>query len=845
MPLSTASGKTRTGMLHKSPLRTGMEKSCAYGLPPMRPAHVVSSFDNLQGNTLLWKIIKMGTGRLMLGVHTETETIQLRQLTPSRMRQWAKMGDGRVLSYCRATLGGTPKTRGWLGVGSGVVFFIGDGDVAVDILLSPSSIVELVRDDELCTIDVRYNNLKPRAAVFAVHKQRLSSVINALVQVCDETRALETTPSDFEGADSPAPPPPSHFSQTSPTPPDLGRNLSPERLPSSLLIPSTLTPAATTPSSTGYWAQAPTPIKPRSEYGPLENHQLRLLKCGLEDSNGCNTYKWSEGGVRMGGGYGDEHLATLQNMCNEVIHTAAHGAMTFVDELINHLRFPHGATSSEVIRIQGASLYEKVPKVSLTHSPLETVMLRMFSQEGPDIDRLLGYPDTPLPTQDSSWEQYDELNRGKRNVALYSALAEACCSGIDALRNGLSLSQDIISGYCNLLCYLLAAAEPQPPNPLFRPALVDLQILARLKRLVPGMLYGWAAPAPCTLDEAVARGHLPPSGGHGQYSNVLFIITGSVVGLPIHSISQYPSEMEVLLPPFVMFQVIDVAEHDGCLVVRIEVRGSVADGNEAVLRDILKGVKIDDVTLQSRPEFALADKQEQEERRLVAESEDAERKALRKAFYLSDLQLEAAMELSTGSKSPPQPPPAIYTPSVAHPPSPSSPRVDTHVRHSTPPHKVYGNSSPPAVVTPLPAPVPPKASLSPAPTSIYTPPASPGSMASPEGIPALSPTHTSAQPETTTLRNAAKMIRTQAERIKTLEWQLQGLQKVLEESHQPELIAKVEQLNQQRSALIADRKKTVEQEVAAVKHKMLMVCRLLFYLTTSGDTQRGCEGDAC
>eukprot|EP00660_Eupelagonema_oceanica_P009108 gene9108-20851_t len=98
--------------------------------------------------------------------------------------------------------------------------------------------------------------------------------------------------------------------------------------------------------------------------------------------------------------------------------------------------------------------------------------------------------------------------------------------------------------------------------------------ISLLSKLPVGTAYGWGTPASATLDEDVARrfARVPPKTGGAlkigveldegsqasrpeQINSVIFHITGVTVGIPLWPLSQYPEELELLVPPFTSFLV--------------------------------------------------------------------------------------------------------------------------------------------------------------------------------------------------------------------------------------------------------------------------------------------------
>ncbi|KAJ9461134.1 hypothetical protein DIPPA_28914 [Diplonema papillatum] len=930
MPLS--SSKPRRAPL-KSPVRGGRpaqpgddaqraHHGMGYGLPPMRAPSAGRNLKAQRRETfspedLRYRTVRMGAGgKVGVAVFSQgKETLQFRQLAPRVAKDWGKLADGALSQYCRASMvaAGRKRVKGWLGIGPGIVFFLGDGDVAVDVILRPVDIVELTRDDDLATVDVRYSG--PGAAVFCLSRSKLDQVVAALVTVCDETRTLESTPVDCEGADARSPPPPPPFGNhrqpppTFPTPPDrtaTGRYVSPPRS-SARVCPPPAPPqhdvaatsaqfAAPGAAATAHWTGEPHPVQQRVEFGPVSDEIKAILRRKADaPAKDCNDLKWRRQGTRLGGGVGPDHVRALHALGLRGLRASARKrrpgskkGVNLVEEIIRCHRFPEGVTASEAVLCQALEV-ERVGSEAEgelgegCRSSLEALVLRLVSQEGPDSDRLFGFPDAPPPCQrEFLWTDYENHTRGKRNASLLSIL----CSVIsDDLNEVASLSPRRtpspprgasprrppgcsvpLESLCHTFSYLCSAAEPLPKGTvLFRPCTTDLNTAAQLRRLAPGDTYSWACPAPCTLDRSVAISQLSadPAEAH---TNFLFAISGRLGGFAVSRYSQYPMEMEVLLPPLSVFRVVGKQQEDEFCVVMLEGCGSIVGGErefEDAVKEVLTEVKVDDLMLQSREVSGLAESEEREARGLLHREELLDRRALAKRFYLRDLHNEAQEVLRLSlSRSPPPPPLVSHSPtqlsspprvapvharaSLPANPTPSPPSRSTLAANpsdslhkflpssQSPPRTPHGHDAaqhPGRAGTLSPSftdNVSPPPSTAAYPSPIETPGTGGAALARPPPAPFPPPeTHpVDIDSETGTLTAAAALIREQGDKIKTLQWQLAGVEQIMRESNDSELIAKIEELNQQRSILLAERERkqqdALDIELAAMKRNLLM-----------------------
>ena len=780
-----------------------------YGLPPMQVTTKTKLTETLANAKLQWRIVKMSGNKIALAVYTETETIQLRQLSANKSRDWGtrkNTSKGCVLMFCRGVLGGTIKQRGWLGIGSGITFFIADGDTLVDTILLPEDITELVRDDTHNTVDIRYSYRgKAKAAVLGLHKHRLDDAVASLVTICDETSSGGQPSADETLTRNLSPARPETISHTDPqlvsvggmdgsdTRPSLSAALSSSKKPTEPIS----SPGPKTPS---WWVETPLPanVDNKTEYGPLADSKKSELErvAAVIDPAAVNYKKWKEAGYRMGGGKGPKYVNLLKEIGKQITTRAVRSKKNLLDEILDHVRCPSGCTYSEVVRNQAALLYKSIPSVSQTHSPVETFILRLLSQGGADTDLFLGFPE---PSEES------------RNTSLYATLCQVMCSAWETISQGGMLSyHDLSDSYSNLICYLFTAVEPIPSGvTLFRPAVVTASAYTDLITLQPGQLYSWGAPAACTSDAEIAESVL-----EGEDEKVLFIIRGELYAVPVHIVSKYPREMEVMLPPLSVFEVINVYEDVHHLTIELQPRGTAVDGDQDVetsLHEILNRTEVSDQAMQ-RPKSVLVETQEEQERSVAIEDEGTWRRLLEKLFFTT-LPPAVVFPSSTShvlseKKSPQR--------SVEDPQSPERPlylghsldlgsdypphneRVTEHMTdQQTPPRSEF----PPRNVQisperPKPSTVPfstfdddlpPPATPAPPGTAVFSPgtASSYSSIAVPHstGNPTFT-TPNAASPgggddtESATLKSATQLIRSQAAQIKKLEWQVRGLEQV-------------------------------------------------------------------
>ena len=544
---------------------------------------------------------------MTLVVHSDAETIQMRLLSAPKSRLWAqsRCNGGDVTLYCRAALGAA-KVRGWLGVGEGVILFAADDDQYIELLVSPTYVTELVRDDDLGTVDVRYATTKPRAAIFAVNKQRLDDVVEALVSACDPTKPNQPRSSRMPEERHLSPP----------------RPINPIPLLNDQMVATLLAPT-------------PSVIDIRKEFGPLSDDAILQLNAGRTVSEGVNAMKWGAGDSLLSMAVGEAGVVALRSFVGCLVDVAEVTLETpnggFLNEILEHIRVPDGFTAGEVLRVQSMGLVSDSGIPGMLH--IEALLMRLLTQEGPDLDRLMGYID--VPQQRDGWQSYEEVYRGRRNVSLHASICEAAGLGVVSLVNGQQINAaHPVAAYANLLCYTLASVKPLPIGAvLHRPCIASRSTVSNLQTLTAGSLISWAAPVCCTTDFTLATASLPLG---EQFNNVLFTITGSIRALRTQKLSQYPEDKEYMLPPLAVFKVQQVVQTGEYLSVEMTYRGTAASGDDKLerrIRRLMRELPECDAALRMQRRESLCEDEETEERNSILMQEEDARRALSAVLY--------------------------------------------------------------------------------------------------------------------------------------------------------------------------------------------------------------------
>eukprot|EP01065_Artemidia_motanka_P020723 TRINITY_DN24776_c0_g1_i1.p1 TRINITY_DN24776_c0_g1~~TRINITY_DN24776_c0_g1_i1.p1 ORF type:complete len:1273 (+),score=490.16 TRINITY_DN24776_c0_g1_i1:313-3819(+) len=168
------------------------------------------------------------------------------------------------------------------------------------------------------------------------------------------------------------------------------------------------------------------------------------------------------------------------------------------------------------------------------------LLLRFYTGEGPDVDRLLGFVDSPAPWQPAAvadWAAYRREKSGRRNKAVWEqvdAMAADVCAAASPQQSAAAL-RDLSAAWGRSLALLAHAAAPV--GQLWR-RVADVSaddIAGQLRGLARRGLDLWADAG-------------------GDESAVLFSIADGC-GVAAADAAMYPDEAAVLLPPMALLRI--------------------------------------------------------------------------------------------------------------------------------------------------------------------------------------------------------------------------------------------------------------------------------------------------
>eukprot|EP01064_Diplonema_japonicum_P014251 TRINITY_DN2181_c8_g1_i1.p1 TRINITY_DN2181_c8_g1~~TRINITY_DN2181_c8_g1_i1.p1 ORF type:complete len:1479 (+),score=337.71 TRINITY_DN2181_c8_g1_i1:40-4476(+) len=299
--------------------------------------------------------------------------------------------------------------------------------------------------------------------------------------------------------------------------------------------------------------------------------------CAITSALGMNIEKWMKEGMVFFAGESQEYVG--MKMVAEKLQEAWGNKGDIFDELSENLVAPPGVNKEALLWQLCVDLHKKYGKVFKDRQvgPVEILAMRLYTLEGPDVDRHMGFGDVPPPfssvpdskkeTLMAQWDAYKKLHlsvskptvskvhnnnqtQGDRNPSIYGEMNKALRTSTD------------IAKWAKLSSLLLALSMPiegaedaSPTNSkmLYRGIhnLPD-SVMSAHRGLQRGWSYAWLAPSSTSENMKASEDFLKTT---DKKYNILFKVSGCNEGLPLHKVSQFPDEAEVLLPPFSTFVV--------------------------------------------------------------------------------------------------------------------------------------------------------------------------------------------------------------------------------------------------------------------------------------------------
>ena len=236
---------------------------------------------------------------------------------------------------------------------------------------------------------------------------------------------------------------------------------------------------------------------------------------------------------------------------------------TILDELLDNLHAPINTSQAKLNTIKAASkllLKRAVSNGSSDYSKLELFVMALYTMAGPDIDRLMGFKDTPREGS-KAWTDYTPRNQPMFRV-VNSAMRTAGTSGV--LQPSKYPWKEIRQWVKSIV--LLTSLASQQGRYVLSRGLAGLpqSVVDDHVSLQQGDRLIWTAPSSCALDPTVSQSYIEGTATNAvdeSGGSILFKVV-STCGLPLQFISKYPKEAEVLLPPLSELRLRNVKEGD-------------------------------------------------------------------------------------------------------------------------------------------------------------------------------------------------------------------------------------------------------------------------------------------
>eukprot|EP01065_Artemidia_motanka_P032680 TRINITY_DN3966_c0_g3_i1.p1 TRINITY_DN3966_c0_g3~~TRINITY_DN3966_c0_g3_i1.p1 ORF type:complete len:973 (+),score=377.00 TRINITY_DN3966_c0_g3_i1:122-2920(+) len=248
-----------------------------------------------------------------------------------------------------------------------------------------------------------------------------------------------------------------------------------------------------------------------------------------------------------------------------------------VDELMANLCAPKGTPVPQKLTMLAEAarlLHDGKSAMYPGRSRVELLVLALYTMAGPDIDALMGYQDAPAaydPKQQDDWQQYCDRHPD-RNKAIFSTINWAVRTAADPQQPPESVDDawTVVRRWTKFIALLLATcAQPEPmAGPRGRDVFRGLaglpgNVHAAHKAMEKGAELHWPSASSCALLRRVSEDYIAGRAANATRQDggaVLFLVSAARLGVLLKSISKYPDEDEMLLPPLSAFRVQDVQQ---------------------------------------------------------------------------------------------------------------------------------------------------------------------------------------------------------------------------------------------------------------------------------------------
>eukprot|EP01059_Diplonema_ambulator_P010341 TRINITY_DN20339_c0_g1_i1.p1 TRINITY_DN20339_c0_g1~~TRINITY_DN20339_c0_g1_i1.p1 ORF type:complete len:718 (+),score=161.18 TRINITY_DN20339_c0_g1_i1:44-2155(+) len=273
-----------------------------------------------------------------------------------------------------------------------------------------------------------------------------------------------------------------------------------------------------------------------------------------------------------------------------------------LDELANNLVAPKELNTSsqktQLLAVAAYHLHETKGRCYPSRSPLDLLVMSLYTMTGPDIDTLFTFSDVPdFDTQREEWDAYGGRHPD-RNKAIFSEINWAMRTATLPPNLADSAWQTLFK-WCKYICVItgLSSIVGASPSTELARGLAGLPqwVVEKHRKLKKGDHINWPSPSSCALDRKVSEAYIRGDAANAvkaEGHSILFILRRMKWGIPLQDISKYPKESEVLVPPLSVLVVEDVTvlpcKHypfglpDGTLVVKAACENIIVLDSELV-----------------------------------------------------------------------------------------------------------------------------------------------------------------------------------------------------------------------------------------------------------------------
>ena len=241
-----------------------------------------------------------------------------------------------------------------------------------------------------------------------------------------------------------------------------------------------------------------------------------------------------------------------------------------VEELLANLVCAPSKNIAECVYTICKTQHERFGKLYPQMTEIHLFVMLLYTMEGPDIDRLLGFEGVPYwsttnEDMKAAWRAYCAKYRGKRNSGLYNVVNTNLRCAVDGSAEQKDNAMLTLKRWVKTVCLQMTLCESIHPPQCYRAMCLPSEIVDRFAAIKVGEYIGW--PSPSSTSKRRCDDFL----GKDPAKNCRFLIRGVERGLEMERISQYTDEEEILLPPFTLLKVTGSKRTDTGLEVEAEV----------------------------------------------------------------------------------------------------------------------------------------------------------------------------------------------------------------------------------------------------------------------------------